>query len=101
MKLSLAEIVKMYEEIPGGFVIIGSPIYKYGVDIPYVTTVVNLVFGKALIPTIQAMSRATTLSEGKTQASIIEYSMGFSKVLKSQLKKRLEHYRAEGYVTPK
>jgi len=85
-----------YEHLDS-FILLGSPIYKFGVDLPYLDTIINLTAGRGLVPTIQSVSRGTTLFEGKDRCIILDFNLEFSYVLKAQARKRSELYQTEGY----
>lgn len=93
---SMKEVIEEYAK-KQSFILIGSPIYKYGADLPYLDTVLNLAAGRALVPTIQAVSRGTTAIAGKDKCIILDWDLEYSFVLSAQLKKRVELYKSEGY----
>jgi len=102
--LSGKDTAKKREEIKekfnneGGFVLIASPIFDEGVDIPEINVLMHAAGGKSEVKTIQKTGRGLRLKKDNENLLVYDFNDKNSKFLDKHSKKRIKTYKQEGFL---
>lgn len=92
----IREEVKEEFNKKGDFVLIASPIYDEGVDLPEVNVLIKASGGKSEVKTIQQVGRG--LRPKKEKLIVYDFNDMNSKFLSTHSKKRIKTYKQEGFL---
>lgn len=90
------EIIKQFKDNKKSSVLIGTKILQTGVNIEEITHMINARGLKSESATIQALGRAVRLHNSKNKAYIYDF-LDKEKYLVEHSKKRLKHYKNQGF----
>lgn len=82
----------------GGFVLIASPIFDEGVDIPEINVLIHAAGGKSEVKTIQKTGRGLRLKKDNEKLIVYDFNDRNTKFLKQHSKKRIKTYKQEGFL---
>jgi len=91
------EQVKGQFNVNGDFVLIASPIYDEGVDLPEVNVLMIATGGKSEWKTVQKVGRGLRLKEDGSQLIVYDF-YDHSKYLEEHSQERIEIYKREGFL---
>jgi len=96
-RLTVKELLKIKHKL----IVIASPIWDEGVDIPDLSSIVVAGGGKSPIKSIQKVGRGLRKTKEKDLVEVIDFYDNSHKYLRSHSRERIKHYESKGWIVKK